>query len=110
MQWILSGSDERLPELWPGSVDLTEDALELVLAAAAEACEAFQPRAVALNTANELPASYVLAQILHARGLARAGTTGSNDNAGFPGETVTVFPMDWQVKNLLRPKKAPAIA
>lgn len=109
MKWILNGSDERLPELWPGSVDLTDAALELVLAAAAEACEAFQPRAAAANLADELPASWVYAQILQARGIARAGTTGTGDTAGF-GETVTVYPMDWNVKQLLRPRKAPVIA
>jgi len=110
MKWILNGSDERLAELWPGSVDLTEDALELVLAAAAEACEDFQPKTATANDSDTLKASWVMAQILHAKGLARAGFVGASDQTGFPGETVTVYPMDWQVKNLLRPKKAPVTA
>lgn len=105
MQWILNGDDERLPDLWAGAVDMTDTGLELVLAAAAEACEAFQPKAVQLNADDALPDGYVLAQALHAKELTRAGYIGNQDG-GF-GDPVPAFPMDWKVKNLLRPKGPP---
>ncbi len=109
MQWILNGSDERLEDLWPGYVDLTDAGLALVLAAAAEACEAFQPKAAQANADDELPAGYVVAQALHAKALTRAGFVGGADQVGFPGEGVTVWPMDWQVKALLRPRTRPVV-
>lgn len=102
MQWILNGNDERLPELWPGSVDLTDTALELVLAAAREQCEAYGP---ALPNPEEIPARWVLAQALQAKALSTAGFVSGDDQMGGYGESVTVYPMDWQVKNLLRPKQ-----
>lgn len=102
MQWILNGDDERLPDLWPGAVDLTDTALEMVLAAAREQCEAFAP---ATTAPDDPPVRYVLAQALQAKALARAGFVGADDQVGGYGEGVTVYPMDWQVKNLLRPRQ-----
>lgn len=110
MQWILNGDDERLPELWPGAVDLTDGSLAILFAAAVERCTDFQPKAAQANADDNLPSSYVLAQVLDARALARAGFVGENDQMGSLGEGVTVYPMDWQVKSLLRPKKAPVVA
>lgn len=45
-----------------------------------------------------------LAQTLQARALVRSGYAAADDSIGM--DSVTVFPMDWTVKNLLRPKKA----
>jgi hypothetical protein len=53
-----------------------------------------------------VPARFVRAQALQARAHLRAATTGTENTQGFDGVTVTVFPMDWKVKNLLRPRKA----
>ncbi len=102
MTWILNGDDERLPELWPGGVDLTPTALELVLVAAREQCEAYAP---VLADPDDPPARYILAQALQAKALSTAGFVGEGDQMGGYGEGVTVYPMDWQVKNLLRPKQ-----
>jgi len=102
MNWILNGDDERLPDLWPGAVDLTETALGLVLAAAREQCEAYAPT---VDNPEDVPARYILAQALQAKALSTAGFAGGNDQVGGYGEGVTVYPMDWQVKNLLRPRQ-----
>lgn len=40
---------------------------------------------------------------MQARALYRAGVAGSGENIGEDGFTVTVHPMDWTVKALLRP-------
>ena len=52
-----------------------------------------------------VPAGYVLAQIMQARALYRSALVGSGDGIGADGMSVTVFPMDWTVKNLLRPRR-----
>lgn len=107
MPW-LTAKDEKTSELWPGAFDLTESELETYLEAARVQCEAFAP---ALPENTEPPANYILAQALQARAIARATIAGSGDTLGGYGDTVTVFPMDWTVKNLLRPKKGrPIIA
>ena len=100
--WLTAATDPRLPDLWDGAADLTTAGLELILAAAREQCEAYGP---AQADPDVIPSGWVIAQVLQARSLVRAGFVGSNDQAGGYGDTVTVYPMDWQVKNLLRPKR-----
>lgn len=51
-----------------------------------------------------VPSRLVLAQIMQARALFNASIAGSGDRMGIDGQGVTVFPMDWTVKNLLRPR------
>lgn len=53
------------------------------------------------------PLHYVQAQLLQARALWASGKVSQGDQFGdAAGLSVTVFPMDWTVKNLLRPKRA----
>ena len=107
MDWILNGDDERLPELWPGYVDLTPVALDLVLVAAREQCTDFGP---VLEDPDVIPARWVIAQALQAKGLTQAGFVGTDGQIGALGEGVVAWPMDWQVKNLLRPKTRPVVS
>lgn len=51
-------------------------------------------------------ANHKLAEIYQARALQRAGWVGSGEQAGIDGFGVTVYPMDWNVKRLLRPEAA----
>lgn len=91
--------DGQLASAWPGHYELTDAQVDLYLAAAAEQCAAFAP---ALPAGAPVPDRYRLAQALQARDLARAGTSvGDRDQLG--DGAVTIFPMDWTVKNLLRP-------
>ena len=99
--WIFDSSDPRLDVLWPGSADY-EEGLEFPFYVAMIQCRDFAP---ALAEGAAAPENYVAAQVLQTRALLRAGLAGDGDRAGGYGETVTVFPMDWQVKNLLRPKR-----
>lgn len=46
-----------------------------------------------------------LAQIMQARALYNSVTAGGGDQLGPDGLRVTVFPMDWTVRNLLRPRR-----
>ena len=97
--WITDPDDPRLTVLWPGAADYSADDLPFPLAVARIQCERFAP---ALAEDAPVPVNYVAAQIMQARALVRAGIVGDNDRTGGYEETVTVFPMDWTVKNLLR--------
>ncbi|KMM45607.1 hypothetical protein CWIS_09715 [Cellulomonas sp. A375-1] len=80
--------------------DLEDAAVIDYLEAAHEQCVAF------LNGADpdDPPARYRLAQIFQARALARSGVANVDSTLG-DGEPVAVFPMDWTVKRLLRPRR-----
>ncbi|WP_448072334.1 hypothetical protein [Georgenia yuyongxinii] len=87
---------------WPNVDVLDEDDLSRLLTSSRIQCEAYAPT---LADAAAVPENYRLAQAMQARALYRSAIAGSNDGIGADGMTVTVFPMDWTVKNLLRPKK-----
>lgn len=99
--WITSPDDPRLTILWPGSEDY-EEGLEFPLYCAQIQCEAFAP---AIPDGQVAPENYVAAQVLQARALVRSGIVGSGDQLGGAADTVAVFPMDWTVKALLRPRR-----
>src|SRR5665647_2405660 len=94
--------------------DAPLDAVDLAryLGAAHEQCVAFLPYttdpATGVQTPtipDPVPDTFVLAQVFQARALYRSALAGSGDAIGADGLSVTVFPMDWTVKNLLRPKR-----
>lgn len=105
--WITDPADPRLAVLWPGSEDYLDESggstLGFPLYNAQIQCTEFAP---ALTEGQPVPENYVAAQVLQARALVRAGIVGDGDRGGIPGEGVVVFPMDWTVKNLLRPARA----
>lgn len=86
----------------PQFAKMTDAEVTALLQAAYEQCSAFAPAIEVVDGVGEVPASYIKAQIMQAGALRKAPAVGSGDNTGgdFP---VTVFPMDWTVKNLLRP-------
>ncbi|MFD6094533.1 hypothetical protein ACFWGN_20670 [Oerskovia sp. NPDC060338] len=97
--WI-EADDPRIDQLW-ADAPADEATLLLFLESAQGQCSEFAPALPSGST--EVPANYVLALILQARALQRSTVAGSGDSLGGDGFTVTVFPMDWTVKNLLRP-------
>lgn len=97
---------EDVRPYWPTVDEVDVEALGPLLAAAADQCEEFAPRL----PAPPLPARYLTAQAMQARALWRSERAGGGDQFGGGEFAVTVFPMDWTVKALLRPKKGrPAI-
>jgi hypothetical protein len=58
-----------------------------------------------LLSAYEVPESWRLAQVMQARAQMRSLTAGRDDNMAADGLTVTVYPLDWNVRQLLRPKR-----
>lgn len=97
--WVTAG---EVTALWPESIDLEPDVLATLLAAATEQCAEFAPT---LPVGAAVPTAWRLAVVMQARALYRASIAGGNDQVGMDGMTVTVFPLDWQVQRLLRPKK-----
>ncbi|MDD7687541.1 MAG: hypothetical protein PT944_06480 [Actinomycetaceae bacterium] len=90
-----------ISSIWPGSLDLEPQALTIYLTAAASQCEAYAPL---LPEGTGIPSAWLLAQILQARALSRAGIIGTDGDILAGTETITVFPMDWTVKRLLNPQ------
>lgn len=104
----LDASSATLAELWPGSVDYSPETVTKFLAAARAQVEAFAP---VLDDPETIPGRYALAQALQARAIARATTAGDGGQMGGDGLTLTIFPMDWSIKALIRPVKGrPVIA
>lgn len=103
--WLTYTEGEDVAELrayWSNVDEVDPADIAVHLAAAREQCEAFAPQ---LGDGGEVPEAWRLAQGMQARALYRSGVVGSGDSYGAEGFTVTVFPMDWTVKNLLRPKR-----
>ena len=88
-----------------------EAVLTRYLKSAFEQCVEFLPQrrddagALVPVIPDPVPERFRLAQIMQARALFNSVISGPSDNLGPDGLTVTVFPMDWSVKNLLRPKR-----
>lgn len=85
---------------WADAQTMEDDELTGYLQTAYEQCVAFiEPVEGTL-----IPARYVQAQIMQARAVWRSIESGDDNQVGPDGLTVTVFPMDWTVKSLLRPQ------
>lgn len=109
MSW-LSVSDSRLFTLWPGALDHDEAARAMFLDAAREQCETYLGEDLIATASEEIPARWLLAQALQAKALSQSGLVNQNDEFGGYGETFSAFPMDWKIKNLLRPENPLATA
>lgn len=105
MAWASADADTART-LWVDA-PLDDAVLQAVLAVAFEQCVAFAPE-VATPTGGE-EARFKYAQVMQARAVYRAGIAGGGDRIGGDGFSVTVFPMDWTVKALLRPAGRPVV-
>ena len=97
MSWVDITTDVELLDVqWADRPDV-EAVVQDLLDAAHIQCQKFLGAEPATVTAN-----LKLAEMLQARALHRSGYVGTGNAAGseFP---VTIFPMDWNVKRLLRP-------
>lgn len=87
--------------LWPDA-PVDDDILTQYLTSAQIQCAEFAP---ALPDGAEIPESYVLANVMQARAIYRSLRTGNSDQMGADGFAVTVYPLDWNIRALLRPKR-----
>lgn len=103
--WVSVEEVRRPPaaEVWRDAAGLDDETLDMLLAAAARQCDDFAPPPAV--DGDRCPESFRTAHLMQARALARSFAAGGGDRVG--GELgVTVFPMDWSVKALLRPRRA----
>lgn len=109
MPWTNWLTDKELFDLWPDAPDDGEDepgpapALTMYNDAALAACEAFAP--VGPEEDTPVPANFRLAQMMQARNLWNASKVDPDRSYGEGEFVVTVHPLDWQVKALLRPRR-----
>lgn len=88
-------------EEWLDAPD-DDDVLQRYLDAAHEACVAYAP---ALGEGDPVPEGYKMAEAQQARAIYRSLTAGRSDDYGNDDIAVTVFPLDWNIRQLLRPRR-----
>lgn len=74
-----------------------------ILDTAKEQCVAYAP---ALAVGAVVPQRYVQAQVMQARAIYQSVIANQQDNVGVDGFQVRVFPLDFTIRALLRPKRA----
>lgn len=74
-----------------------------ILESAKNQCLEYAP---ALPADSGIPLNYVQAQLMQARAIYQSVIANQNDNVGIEGFAVRVFPLDFTIRALLRPKKA----
>ena len=107
--WV-DTTDPVLEQDW-ADAPVDEAVLTSYLQAAHEQCVEFLPHTRDVDDVlvpaipDPVPARLVKAQIMQARAIYRSVIAGDGNGIGADGLQITVFPMDWTVKALLRPKR-----
>ena len=106
-----NGIDSLLVDEWADAARISDEMLALLLDVARDQVIAYAPRKFQLLVSEvgvnvDIPESYVLAQIRQTQNLYRASVTDAGGQIG-DGESfaITVFPLDWHVKQLIRPNR-----
>lgn len=87
---------------WPDA-PIVDVILYQLLQTAREQCEAYAPP---IGLLDQVPPRYREAQAMQSRALFMASISNQADAVGVDGFTVRTFPLDWNIKALLRPKRA----
>ncbi len=108
--WIADIEGMQEAEDW--AARLTLEQLTEVLTGAYELGVEFRPllaggrRWTPDTPTEQVPLRFAIAQKMHARDIARATYLGEAGQVGPDGFSITVFPMDFKIRNLYRPKRA----
>lgn len=102
--WLTADDAEALAYLWPDAPTENPDVLAMYLDSAKDACIAYAPELPA--DADGIPTGWQLAQALQARNTYNSGAVGPGGDTDGGGYGLTTFPLDWQVQQLLRPRRA----
>lgn len=99
-------------KLWADAGAMADETLQLLLDSAHLDCFTYLDPVDEVDPVGEdITASMRLAEIYQARARYNAVNSAGDNQVGPDGMTVTVFPLDWQVQQLLRPKRGrPSIA
>lgn len=87
---------------WPDANTMADAALYRLLGAAREQIEAFAPLRL---TEGFPPSTWLQAQLMQARALARSMVAQSGDQIGEGDFAITVYPLDHVIRALIRPKR-----
>src|SRR5690606_31050141 len=104
--WV---SDQELESLWPDAPE--SPARELWLAAAQSQCEEYAPALTTIEGESgdpdqiDIPERYQIAVVMQMRALWQSIESTPQAQLGVEDIAVPVYPMDWTVKNLLRPRR-----
>lgn len=98
--WLTGAETDLIESVWSDARDLTAPAVAMYLGAAREACEAYAPP----QPTTGVPDSWRIAQAMQARSIYNAAFASSGSDFDGGGYTPAVHPLDWQVRQLLRPK------
>lgn len=98
--WVDTEND-GVADDWPDSVYLDEPQIKRLLATAHETCEAYAP---SLADGAEVPQRYKTAQVLQARAIWQMQRQGPGDQFAEGGYSVSVYPLDARIRQMLRPK------
>lgn len=94
-------------ELWPEAEGLDPKLLSMLVSAAAQQCDEYLGDRVDPSAPNSLAwgEGYRLAHLMQIKALWNAQSAGQGDLIGPEGQVVRVYPMDRQVRALLRPAR-----
>ena len=108
--WV-PANDLLWEQVWADAPRADIEAFTLMFTAAQQQCETYA-KALVPNDDDEIdvPENYRLALILQTRSLWQVAVTDPSGMIGADGFQVRLYPMDWNVKKLLRPGRAvPAV-
>ncbi|MBN9612568.1 MAG: hypothetical protein J0H64_03745 [Actinobacteria bacterium] len=88
---------------WTDAEQISETLLEELLEVAQDAVLAYAPKLPA--EAVEIPTRYRLAQMMQVRNLWAASQVSTSESLGGETYTITPRPLDWHVKQILRPAR-----
>ncbi len=93
---------DEVKERWEEAEGLDGPILLQLVDSAREQCIEYAP---VLSEGEPVPENWRLAHLMQVQGLWRSAQSGPGDQVG-ADFTITVYPMDRTVKNLLRPRRA----
>lgn len=86
--------------VWADALHIDDDELDDLLATAQVQCVAYAPAVEGV-----VPVNYRQGQIMQARNIWQSIKKDTSGSIGPDGLSIPVFPMDWVVKAILRPKR-----
>lgn len=95
---------DQVLEYWPDAEFIEDASFFRLMEAANDACLAYAP---SLPEGAAIPASWYLAEILMARDLWSKMSGGNDEQIGPDGYAIRPANLEWQARNLLRPKTSP---
>ncbi len=95
---------------WPEAADIPDGLLTDLLFIARSHVEAYAPALPADTEAGRCPVAYRHAQLMQTRNLWNATEVDSGGGFGGDDYTIRPMPLDWIIKQILRPKTAIPVA